>query len=654
MSSSARSSNSKVRPKGEKKDIKSIRTKALSSSASQRVKSGLLKQLVQNAPIEIMLEIFSFVEPEDLLALSRTSRAIRRLLVNRDRLWARARKGIPMPMKPDDLPELRFTRLFFDATCMACAVTKATSFSYGRKWCKECIDSEVFHPWQWQSAMSGNDEHTFTNFGFTEAQVESLLPGYRLDLGVGPIVHFRSETRQMLDKLISSRVLEDGDMKEWFQGQLDAKERKEKFVIQCNTWEAGEKYRKEMMRFAEIKERLYALTWKETLTEVFEDYELQSTFRNIPGVQSSARLTDREWMALQPKLIAFLEHVRARRLAIQTKVRRTRRLDALSRSRKTYRKTISPDVILPPLIDLALLPPFLEAIECEDQMDTSQVQATFDCLFQEHFPKLSDEWLRSIHERLLLTEGDQTEQHPISVLRLAGTSISCGTCKRINLLYPQVLYHPCGVEYYQETLYHKTHVSSTVLSPERGIRDCLHHIQPNHQRALVLNLDTNSRASSLIELCGLDPLTATYQDLMVRNPLYECMKCTKKTTRFIMNFPAAVDATHQRGYRACRASLDHFRLVTDADCTAIGIDETIYPHTPASLTGPVGPWIGSNGQLQCRHCENEEGWIDAIVRHIVSAHNVSSPMEGVDWMMDHEDMKNGWASWCQQFKFKAT
>ncbi|KAH8806914.1 hypothetical protein DL96DRAFT_1822246 [Flagelloscypha sp. PMI_526] len=493
------------------------------------------------APVEIQLEVFSLVEPLDLLALSRLSRAFRKLLVNRDWLWARARKGIRgIPRKPDDISEPRFARLIFDTMCMGCHSEKGLSFSYGSRWCKECMTSEILQPWQ--AFKLGNGEHTFASAGFTKAQVEAILPGYTSDLGTGTRLHIRFEALQVLDRLISSGALEDGDMKEWFQIQLEVKKEKEKFVVQCNSWELQAGNHKRIGEDIEILKRLSRLGWDDTLKEFTKNSELHSVFHSIIGFGSRTRVKDHAWTVIQPKIVAFLEGVRARRLAIQTKVRRTRRLDALARSRKTYRKTMSLDTILPPLIDLALFLPFLEVIESEDEMDTFEVETAFEHLFHDHFRKVSDEWLRTIHAQLL-HKGNDAEQYQPSVLHLASTTITCQTCKRSNMLYPQVLYHSCGVEKYQEPRYHPSKPTSAVLSPEDGIRDCLRNIWPNHRRSLVLNLNANSRASSLIELCGLDPLTTTYQGLMVRNPLFECTKCTKKATKFVMNFPSAINVS---------------------------------------------------------------------------------------------------------------
>ncbi|KAH8814442.1 hypothetical protein DL96DRAFT_413004 [Flagelloscypha sp. PMI_526] len=371
----------------------------------------------KHAPVEIQLEVFSLVEPLDLLALSRLSRAFRKLLVNRDWLWARARKGIRgIPRKPDDISEPRFARLIFDTMCMGCDSEKGLSFSYGSRWCKECTTSEILQPWQ--AFKLGNGEHTFASAGFTNAQVEAILPGYTSDLGTGTTLHFRFEALQVLDRLISSGVLEDGDMKEWFQVQLGVKNEKEKFVVQCNLWELQEGNHKWIGEDTEILERLSRLGWEDTLKELTKDSELHSVFQNILGFRSRTRVKDHVWTVLQPKIVAFLEGVRARRFAIQAKVRRARRLDALARSRKTYRKTMSPDTILLPLIDLALFSPFLEVIESKDQMDTFEVGAAFEHLFHDHFRKLSDEWLRSIHDQLL-RKGNDAEQYqpPSCILR---------------------------------------------------------------------------------------------------------------------------------------------------------------------------------------------------------------------------------------------
>ncbi|KAJ3765092.1 hypothetical protein FB446DRAFT_623413, partial [Lentinula raphanica] len=66
-------------------------------------------------------QIFTRLEPRDLLALARTSKILREALMNRkaEGIWRVARENYDggLPPLPTDLNEPQFARLIFDAHC---------------------------------------------------------------------------------------------------------------------------------------------------------------------------------------------------------------------------------------------------------------------------------------------------------------------------------------------------------------------------------------------------------------------------------------------------------------------------------------------------------------------------------------------------------
>jgi len=71
-------------------------------------------------PLDVFMEIASLLEPIDLLRLSRSTKFLRGILLNRQNavLWRRARANIMNLLDcPDELSEPEYASLVFDRHC---------------------------------------------------------------------------------------------------------------------------------------------------------------------------------------------------------------------------------------------------------------------------------------------------------------------------------------------------------------------------------------------------------------------------------------------------------------------------------------------------------------------------------------------------------
>ncbi|KAK7676994.1 hypothetical protein QCA50_020023 [Cerrena zonata] len=111
-----------------------------------RVRRGGLKDMPR-MPLDILFEIFSHLEPKDLLNLSRTSEPLRQLLMSRASalLWETSRKNIPgLPDCPSFLSEPEYANLCFTLYCHECLILKGkrliirTYWGAGARYCTRC------------------------------------------------------------------------------------------------------------------------------------------------------------------------------------------------------------------------------------------------------------------------------------------------------------------------------------------------------------------------------------------------------------------------------------------------------------------------------------------------------------------------------------
>ncbi|KAJ3930585.1 MAG: hypothetical protein NXY57DRAFT_1085281 [Lentinula lateritia] len=93
---------------------------ASKSSSKVRGRLGLLERLAKDIPLDVILEIFCYLEPRDLLRLARTSRDLRHILMSRtsESIWRATRENVEgLPPCPDDLNEPQYAHIFFEPFC---------------------------------------------------------------------------------------------------------------------------------------------------------------------------------------------------------------------------------------------------------------------------------------------------------------------------------------------------------------------------------------------------------------------------------------------------------------------------------------------------------------------------------------------------------
>ncbi|KAF9046024.1 hypothetical protein BDZ89DRAFT_102669 [Hymenopellis radicata] len=135
----------------EERPAKRPRTKSSpkASSSSARKSKGLKLQkvdMLQEMPVELILEILSHLGSEDLVNLLSLCRAFRNVLVNNKDIWrsARAQEAFPIPPPPtDDFGELRWALFLFGKTCHVCGATFKSRltriFTLRRRACRNCM-----------------------------------------------------------------------------------------------------------------------------------------------------------------------------------------------------------------------------------------------------------------------------------------------------------------------------------------------------------------------------------------------------------------------------------------------------------------------------------------------------------------------------------
>ncbi|KAI0089583.1 hypothetical protein BDY19DRAFT_942988 [Irpex rosettiformis] len=86
------------------------------------LRRGVLSKML-DIPLDVIMEICAHLQTQDMLHLSRLSKAFRALFTSRSMkpVWRAARLNVPgLPPCPEDLTELAYGNLLFDTSCNNC------------------------------------------------------------------------------------------------------------------------------------------------------------------------------------------------------------------------------------------------------------------------------------------------------------------------------------------------------------------------------------------------------------------------------------------------------------------------------------------------------------------------------------------------------
>ncbi|KAK7695058.1 hypothetical protein QCA50_002247 [Cerrena zonata] len=280
-------------------------------------RKGSLEQLPQ-MPLDIVFEVFSYLQPMDLLNLPRTNKPFRDLLMSRRNaanFWKSARRNIEgLPDCPPDLSEPEYANLCFDPHCHSCLRTNIHNiiWEFRKRYCLSCRKNETI--------------------SFDDAIARALD-----DFDVTPPFVFAqfTTTNQNPDEYDNIRVQKADVVKfyeEWDVGGndellslLDGLAAKRKPIMEhaqkCHEWveyakvlRAQEKENDKEKRATAIMTKLCEIGYSD---EVEYLCDLGRFFTNplyeLPSVNRPGPLTTRGWNSIKKSLIPLMEFYRKKR-----------------------------------------------------------------------------------------------------------------------------------------------------------------------------------------------------------------------------------------------------------------------------------------------------------------------------------------------------
>ncbi|KIM79606.1 hypothetical protein PILCRDRAFT_549999 [Piloderma croceum F 1598] len=527
------------------------------SGKNVKGRRGRLRALPE-MPLDILYEIFGHLRPYDILRLSRTTKALRGILMTRSAtsVWKDARSNIEgLPDCPQDLTEPQYAGLAFDPFCHLCGAPNVHTILWACRLrsCQKCINS------------------MFT--GLSDAM-------YRVEISAGGLVRARA-------------MLPFGQVKIGKYSQCQDRPRLDQFVEErtesvvmltqhanlCESWHQNMSMdRQEQLQ--DLKERrkeaifdkLRQSGWGEELDKN-DEFTLTSLTEHA-SVRKPQELTDRIWSNIRQPLFDILKEIRRERLEMEQFARLRKRAKVVVALLEDFALERPINEVIPGPADVCDMDEFKTVIE--DTPDDVEVTQESFKQAMERLPHLITQW-RSAKDAELVrimsasasapTESQLNESQPENnraLLELATTFFHCKSCSGM-ISYPRILVHSC------------THVYSwrhrEVNDPRYTLWGILTDVPWNLGGDIIgIKEGAKESGSLVVKSCGLDPDTASTQEMDNLDARFECESCVNSSGRLIMEWRMAVQHGLTRGYP------DHgdspaWKVLNEADNALVKQDE---------------------------------------------------------------------------------
>ncbi|KAF5372841.1 hypothetical protein D9758_001473 [Tetrapyrgos nigripes] len=517
---------------------------------------GLLHKVATDMPLDVIFEIFMYLEPLDILSLSRTNKDLRNLLTPKSSgyIWKAAGENIEdLPPPPSDMNEVQYASLMFDRYCQVGVSflfhsSLDTEHHLSSQVCNYHSCNNVFWSIRLRACKKCLGQTTLL---LTSEQVRNIYASdYIRDstkmsslFDLVPYLFLRTRGRRSvwyLASAIRQRYTEfkaiqpelQGDPSRWFDWHASKRAENNERVKANKPYEIwlGERENDRGDKIAErrnqrkkdIEDRLIALGWGREV----EELKKQRAFSYIHHKQfgTATKLTQGGWQKIAPDFLKLVQDTRDNRLrAERTAVLRTRHL-ALQRLYNDYiakNASEQTSATFPPFGDI-MFSKIFEPVLWDTPLDTIVTDDDSSDGFTK-IPTFVEEWNKKTTQELLELVQKSDPSATVDTLSRVTTVFTCpGWCRvKTPLGYPQVLSHPCF----------STRCNNS-FSPRNDPYDAYSDLMqfPWNQALSVgykmrYSAQSSDRVKAILQACGLQASDTTLDTLDKLNPLLECKTC---------------------------------------------------------------------------------------------------------------------------------
>ncbi|KAF5388905.1 hypothetical protein D9757_005072 [Collybiopsis confluens] len=525
-----------------------------------RGKHGLLERLARDVPLDVMFEIFSYFDSNDLLNLSRTTRNLRSILLDRSSefAWRRARNNWGnLPPIPEYLSEPGYADLLFGTHCHICGRKGGCEppfWSFRLRCCRSCA-IKTFP--QFATLKRKQPEFYRSENIFPRETLPALYRGYEK---VAPARYIGHEvmTERLRDEFETLET--DEEQVVWIVAKRQEREALLEHANQCNVWYSKmirnrdnnlRKQRREAYvrsaicclagfeldsNDARIFKRLEGLGHREEIDIMIKSWSASRSLLRHESVDQAKVLTEQAWKRMKGDLIRLILHHKEARLENLKKeviIKRCLLLETV------YKRTLmSADHRSPlPGVGDILNEPSIHNMIINTPAEDELSEAFYQSQLKESLPKFIEKWapLDKVQQVLHVLQKAKPSA-TASDLHLASSTFICTKCSTV-MVFPEMFHHRCCFEWQPNQQNPPNPL--WVYTPKLVLG-------PWHC-PVKFDAEGSEFVKSIIEACGLDPMTATTQDMFAADPLVECLDCqwgTPNPLRLFMHWPAPFRHRH--------------------------------------------------------------------------------------------------------------
>ncbi|KAE9407365.1 hypothetical protein BT96DRAFT_130973 [Gymnopus androsaceus JB14] len=502
-----------------------------SSLRKVRGKRGFLARLADDVPLDVIFEIFCYLDPGDLLRLARTSNDLRCILISKssESIWRTARGNVRnLPPRPDDLNEPQYAHLLYESYCHICnhkGRCDTVVWTLRKRCCRHCAST---------LPMCDN---TFLKSQPSEYRDCSILPtewvsveskwNRRLVVHVDLAARLKAEFETL--KTSEARTA-------WISAKKDERRAQRSHNDLCERWLQGrlderthelEDIRKE--RKEAILNRLKGTGWYEEAKIMIRtpSWYRHDEFSSHKLVRQAKKLTEYGWNSIKDELVEMLSEHRVKRLATERKNAASRRYESIEEEYTRIQSESDLREPFPAMGDVVTHRLF-EDIIWDTPADEDLTGEFFRSKLLEHLPSILDEWRPTKIQELVEIMRKSRPGATTSDLHLATSVFKCKKCFQ-DMHYPQMFYHECCFRF---------------MNWNERLRSYSFFCSPWSSQRLVFDEEKSEMSRTIVERCSLDPAATTVQDLYSTNPLIECTSCDTEQGRVFMRWPLMILRRH--------------------------------------------------------------------------------------------------------------
>ncbi|KAF8188326.1 hypothetical protein BJ912DRAFT_398455 [Pholiota molesta] len=583
---------------------------------------GMLKN-VKEMPVDILFEIFSLLNPIDLVNLTRTSKDLRAMLMSRSSIsvWKSARANfVPaMPECPDDLSEPQYAELAFGKGCHYCQRnlgTIHTAWTARRRICNKCIDTHCCH---------------LRDISRSEPLYQYL-----------PTMKITRKSTKRYAEVITYYFPEFAKL--WrgtYHTITDSKEReswkstkaKERTAIDnhaqlCTNWlNALHEYQQSIInqfirkQQNEVAERVAYLGWSDDVAKL-DSYEKE--FQDLTEVVKICQkvFTDHTLSSLDDKINQYMGSIRQKRLKRERATFLGDRLPILQKVLNDHLLSfpVSARYWYPMASELYLREPQIQEIVNDASSTLESLKEQLALTIPKIYPDAISKLIQRIDDQLLELIARQMPEQVMdreTVFSLATTVFECAECKYVKriLRHSEAVLHSCTRNFNFPEAY----------EDHEHLARCLKEKYRSHRSGgLTLSKTALELVPILLKLCGLDPGTTTGQMMDDLNPIFECIPCgSRDEGRPTMTWLGAVVHFNSKKHDfGIEEGMKLERLNEDEEDMARKRIIEIQERAQASKDY-------NNPLIQCAHCfkTGSSESRESMKRHVKSEHGIEKPKE---------------------------